>query len=232
MAMKASQPGGTDPLDGADQRFLGHLFNGVYESLLPSVLRSFGFEVLAGDYDESGRANRPVVREKTLFGHVEARRITTFDYLLARGEDVFIVEATGWRAAGGIAPSWRADTPRRIEGRAGADVVRRLVHLDLRRHECLINRTVSPQQPTRRMLLWWDVDDSQMERMRDGEPFYVSRRKTNDALIVGSLKELLESFFQGVVEHDPARRLVSRYDELSGSLWQALQRGDLSLLDQ
>ena len=71
----------------------------------------------------SGRAFRPVVRERTIFGHVEARRVTTFDYLLARGDDVFLVEATGWQTAQGLAPAFGTDTPFTAVGLQGRKAI-------------------------------------------------------------------------------------------------------------
>ena len=212
-----------------DQRFLGHLFNGVYEQLLPYPLKDLGFEVLVGETDQRGRVQRPVVRERTIFGHVEARRVTTFDFLLARGDDVFLVEATGWQTAQGIAPCFDARTLRSLEGRPGTETVRRLAHLDLRRHECLVNRQASPRQPTAKMLLWWDVELSDAATPWPGEPFRTFGRG-RQGLVVGSIRILFERYF-GSSAGGRARAALHRYRDLSATFWDGLDRGDLSALE-
>lgn len=219
----------TAVISETDRKFLGHLFNGVYEQLLPYALRDMGFEVLAGAPDERGRLFRPVVREKTLFGHVEARRITTFDFLIARDSDVFVVEATGWQAGRGVAPRFGRKSPREIEGKQGLDVVRRLLHLDLDRHECLINRKVHERQPTQRMLLWWDVEDADLDRVWKGEPFFRVGAKGKRSVTVGSLRRIFEEHLSRKDAEAP-RAQVESYAQLSAALWDGLMRGDLSLL--
>lgn len=224
-------PSGVDmTVSATDQRFLGHLFNGVYEQLLPFALNGSGFEVLAGGADGSGRVFRPVVREKTLFGHVEARRITTFDYLLGREGEVFVVEATGWQAARGAASAFGKKTPKDIEGRPGLEVVRRLLHLDLERHECLINRKPADRQPTARMLLWWDVTGDELEPVWEDGFFYRVGGRGRRGIVVGSIRRIFEHHFESAPQGDAARTEVNEFARLSAMLWDAIQRGDLSLL--